>query len=129
MSHSTNNRESEEDRVVEALLDLPRRNLESRIHDLQSEIRQRLQIKGSALSVLGTSRLRIQDRVFRLRYAGLVSQGSQLRQELVKEVSHLEQQIISETINCFRDLSVLKERLQKAREDLAFEEEKARLLS
>jgi len=113
---------------VEALLGLPARNLESRIKQLEAEIKQRRQISQDTLSVLGTQKLRLDDRLFRLRYLATPSDPLMLERTLGWQNLQLDQSIGNEAMVCFRDIDRLKERLQEAREELAFEKQKLALL-
>ncbi|MCP4603474.1 MAG: hypothetical protein GY847_23640 [Proteobacteria bacterium] len=113
---------------VEALLGLPARNLESRIKQLEGEIKQRRQISQDTLLVLGTQKLRLEDRLFRLRYSATPGDPFALDRTLGQQSARLDESVQNERTDCFRDVIRLRERLQEAREELAFEKQKHVLL-
>lgn len=119
---------SEKPDQVEALLDLPARNLESRLKQLEAEIKQRQQISQDTLSVLGTQKLRLDDRLFRLRYSASPGDPTGLDRTLSQQRVRLDESVQSERVACFRDTVRLKEQMQEAREDLAVENQKRELL-
>lgn len=120
--------EEKPDDIVEGLIRLPIRNLESRISELEHEIGLREHLSEELLLEFGTNRLRLEDRKYRLRYVGLVSVGSKEKQHVEKELQQLDKNESSEKIGCFRDVSTLRQRLQEAREALETNKEKARLV-
>jgi len=121
-------KESEEDDVVDTLLKLPAKNLESRLRQLESDVRQRHDLRNHALSTLGTHKLQLKDQSFRLRYASLSNTGFQTSQDCLREIIRLDQSIISEMISCFQDVLRLKENIQEAQEELELEKQKLLLI-
>ena len=122
------NRNQEEDDIVEALLRLPTKNLETRIKELEKEVQTRQKLSQEALLVMGTRQLNLEERVWHLRYAMLESAGSRTRDELNKQIQNLEAWKLNEMIACFRDLSGLRERLQQSREELEKARQKLKLV-
>lgn len=120
--------QSETPDQVESLLGLPAVNLESRIKQLEAEIKQRHQISQDTLSVLGTQKLRLDDQLFRQRYLATAGDPLVLERTLGWQKLQLDQSIGNEVVMCFGDIGRLKERLQEAREELAFEKQKLALL-
>lgn len=107
--------------VVEGLIRQPRKNLESRIMQLEKEIQERLRLRDCALSALGSQRLRLESDLRRSHYSLWGGQGQQIGARLKHEIVGLEEQIIQERSNCFRDLTALRERLQLAEEEVELE--------
>ena len=120
--------EAQEDDIVETLLRLPTKNLESRIKQFESEVKERQQFRNNALSTLGTHKLRLEDQLQRLRYFLSPGQGLQINQGFLTEIIRLEGNIIDEVIACFRDVSRLREKLQEAREELEASRQKLKLI-
>lgn len=113
---------------IEVLLGLPAKNLESRIKQFEAEIKQRYQLSWDVLSEFGTQKLRLNDRLSSLRYAATPSDPFVLDRTLGQQRLRLDESIQNERIASFRDVIRLKEQLQEAREELAFEKEKHALL-
>ena len=122
-------KEDEVDEIVDTLLDLPVKNLEQRIQDLETEITMRAIIRNGALSSMGTHKLRLEENVRQMHYRSAVN-GSALsrRTALEQEMARTEFRKLDEWLSYFRDASRLRERLQDAREELALEREKRRLV-
>ena len=114
--------------IVEALVQLPVKNLESRIHELDSEINRREHLSEELLLGFGTTRLQREDRRWHLRYAGELSAGSREKQHVERELEQLRIRQSSEKLDCFRDVSNLRHRLQEAREMLELNKEKVSLI-
>lgn len=116
-----------EDEQIERILRLPARNLESRIAELESAVRERQQISWDALSGLGTERLRLEERLHRMRYAGLAGGISQAEVTMKRNQVSLDQTVIQELVNCFNDVQRLKDQLRQAKEELQLEKQKFNL--
>ena len=125
----SNEKEDEVDEIVDTLLDLPVKNLEQRIKDLGTEITMRTIIRNGALSSMGTHQLRLEESLRQMHYRSAVN-GSALsrRTALEQEMARTEFRKLEEWLSYFRDASRLRERLQEAKEDLALEREKRRLV-
>lgn len=121
--NNTNN--TEYDELIDGLLDLPVNNLESRIQELEKELKIRKVILNEALSSLGTHQLRLEDKINRQKYMlGLEANKT----NLLKEIARTEIRKADELISYFRDVFQLKERLQAAKEELAKERKKQKLV-
>ena len=122
-------KEDEVDEIVDTLLDLPVKNLEQRIKDLGTEITMRAIIRNGALSSMGTHQLRLEEGLRQMHYRSAVN-GSALsrRTALEQEMARTEFRKLDEWLLYFGDVSRLRERLQEAKEDLALESEKRRLV-
>lgn len=118
----------EEDEIINALIRLPTRNLESRIRDLLNEIRTRQQLRDRALSTFGTRRLQLKERMRQLYYAEALTTGANMLRHCEMQILRLEELIINEMIACFKDVLQLKEKLVEAREELAIDKAKLMLM-
>lgn len=118
----------EDEEIVETLLRLPAHNLETRIAELESQLNQRQSIQDQILSTLGTLRLRVEDRIWRFRYAFLLPHGPQSLESARQQLLHLESLLASEKRNSFLDTLRLREQLQEAREELSLAQERLLLL-
>ena len=99
--------------VLDALFRLPVSNLESRVLDLEDELRSRLALRNKSLSALGTHRLALEDAMFRMRYAPEV-----MRAAIRGQILNVEALKWAELRSAFRDTLKVRERLQDAREAL-----------
>ncbi|MEW5859034.1 MAG: hypothetical protein AB1861_16885 [Cyanobacteriota bacterium] len=122
-------RQKGEKDLVETLLRLPKRNLESRIKELQKEIQERKKLRDESLSRLLTSQSRLKSLQTRAAYMGSMSESLKRQVDLLSNLGTLDRDISHEETGAFRDLSKLKAELQLAHEELAMEKEKLALLS
>lgn len=129
MAGNHTRRKNEEKDLVSALLRLPKKNLESRIRELQTEIQERKKLKDESLSRLFTSRSRLKSLQRRAAYVGSVSEALKRQVDLVGNLGTVERDISLEEAGAFRDLSRLRAELQLAHEELAMETEKLALIS
>ena len=122
-------KEDEVDEIVDTLLDLPVKNLEQRIKDVETEIAMRRVLLNGALSSLGTHQLRLEERIRQMQYRSTMN-GSALARKttLEQEMARTEFRKLDEWLSYFRDMSTLREKLQAAREELVLEREKRRLV-
>lgn len=118
----------EDEEIVETLLRLPAHNLESRIAEVELQIQRRQSIQDQTLSTLGTLRLQVEYRIWRLRYAFLLPHGPQSLESARQQLLQLESLVASEHRNGFLDTLKLREQLQEAREELALASERLKLL-
>ena len=109
--------------MIGELLELGRLNLESRIKGLETDIEARQQISDQALSALLTHKAQLKDQ----ERQALYRRGFGENQDFTKQISRLEESVISEMTSCFGDISRLREKLRDAQEQLAVEEQKLRL--
>ncbi len=121
-------KEAETKDIVDTLLGLPVRNLESRIKHLECDIQERQKIKNAALSTFGTHKLRLQEQIIQLRYVGMMGDAFVVKRDFQKQVTNLEEDAINEITGCFRDVLELKDKLQKAKEELELENLKLELI-
>ena len=122
-------KEDEVDEIVDTLLDLPVKNLEQRIKDVETEIAMRAIIRNGALSSMGTHQLRLEENLRQMQYRSAMN-GSALARKttLEQEMARTEFRKLDEWLSYFRDMSTLREKLQAAREELVLEREKRRLV-
>ena len=128
MVQDGNKSDREFDDIVAALLRLPVSNLEDRIRYLEQEINYRSILKDDILTNLNSSRIRLQEELWRLRYIPVFNPAFNHISHIKREIALLEAGRINEWMTCFRDVSRLNERLQQAREELNMEKEKRRLI-
>ena len=125
----SNEKEDEVDEIVDTLLDLPVKNLEQRIKDVETEIAMRRVLLNGALSSLGTHQLRLEERIRQMQYRSTMNGSAQARKTtLEQEMARTEFMKIDERISFFKDMSKSREKLQAAREELVLEREKRRLV-
>lgn len=122
-------KEDEVDEIVETLLDLPVKNLEQRIKDVETEVAMRAIIRNGVLSSMGTHQLRLEENLRQMQYRSAIN-GSALARKttLEQEMARTEFRKLDEWLSYFRDMSTLREKLQAAREELVLEREKRRLV-
>ncbi|MCH8837982.1 MAG: hypothetical protein IIA60_09325 [Candidatus Marinimicrobia bacterium] len=122
-------KEDEVDEIVETLLDLPVKNLEQRIKDVETEIAMRAIIRNGALSSMGTHQLRLEENLRQMQYRSAINGSAMARKTtLEQEMARTEFRKLDEWLSYFRDMSTLREKLQAAREELVLEREKRRLV-
>jgi hypothetical protein len=129
MADANTRKTKEEKDLVGALLRLPKKNLESRIREIQKEIHEREKLRDVGLSRLFTSRSRIKSLQRRAAYVGSASETLHRQLEVLGSLGSVERDISREETNSFQDLSRLKAELQQAQEELAMEAEKLTLIS
>ena len=113
----------EMDEIVDTIIELPAKNLEKRIKEIEAEIWMRRNILNEALTGLGTRGLQLEEKIWQMRYSGI-----NINVLLEKELAGTEIRKTDECISYFRDVSRLKEKLQDAREELELEKEKRKLV-
>lgn len=111
------------DEIIDTLIGIPAKNLENKIKELEAEINMRRNVLNEALTGLGTRGLQLEEKIWQMRYSGI-----NINVLLEKELSRTEIRKTDELISYFRDVSRLKEKLQDAREELALEKEKRKLV-
>jgi len=110
--------------IIGDLIRLPKRNLEAKIRQLETDIRTRQKINDKSLTSLSTHQLQLKDRLWQQRYISDIT-GLTIRNQISSKIIQLEEDIQREIIGCFGDISELKEKLQEASEE--FENEKVKL--
>ena len=120
--------EDEVDEIIKSLVGLPSQNLEKRIQELEQELDSRKTMLDNALSMLGTHQLRLEDKISRLKYASIQGLDLSRKANLEKENLKTEIRKLDEWNLYFRDVSNLRDKLREAREELAMEREKEKLV-
>lgn len=115
--------------LLDALLRLPVRNLESRIRLLEDQSTTRQQLSNEALSALATRQEQLQDQLHQLRYIQVFQPAFSARQNFQNQIMKLEEQKFTEIITCFRDLSLLAEKRLEAESELELDTQKLGLVS
>ena len=126
--YSNRKGEDEVDEIVETLLDQPVGNLEERVKLIETELGMRQVIFKSTMDGLGTRRIRLNDNLDKLWYSSVLGLDSGRRAALEQELFRTQNNEMDEWLAYFKDASKLREGLQEAKEDLALEREKRRLV-
>ena len=117
-----------EDELIQSLLRQPRENLESRIRELEAEIKERQNLNELALSSIGAQKGRLEDHLHRLRYVSVFSDTFIVNREFMRQLLQLEENAIREMTDCFWDVSQLRQKRQLAQEELALERQRLGLM-
>ena len=128
-SRKQHNSTSENKDLIEGLLQLPSKNLESRIKAIETEIDERHKMRNHVLTKLQTHKTQLKDHKERLKYVSLSGQSSEILQRVVGDLLKIDNSMAIELKECFRDISRLKERLQDAREEFEIEKKKLAMIS
>ncbi len=128
MKEYINQSKKEENDIVIDLIRLPSVNLEKRVKLFESEIQSRKRMSDTILSTLETKKARIEDQISRLQYSGTIGDSFIVKRDFQKQVNNFEKDIINELTGRFRDLFMLKEKLQETKEELEVERQKMHLL-
>ena len=118
-----------DDELVEALLKLPSKNLETRITAIESEIDERQNMRNHVLTKLQTHKAQLKGHKERLKYVSLSGQSPEVLQRVASDLLKIDNSMAIELKDCFRDISRLKERLQEAREEFEIEKKKLAMIS
>jgi len=116
-------KDKEIDEIIDTLIEIPAKNLENKINELEKEINMRRNILNEALSNLGTKKLQLEGKIWQMRYSGI-----NINVLLEKELARTEIRETDEWISYFRDVSRLKEKLQDAKEEFELEKKKRKLV-
>jgi hypothetical protein len=127
MVQERDEKDKEFDNIVDTLLELPIKNLFSRIYELENEIHFRQSLRDNALTKLSTHQLRLKEKLRQLRYASSDTALSR-KMSFEFEIIKLESQKINERLTYFRDITGLQERIQQAKEELAIKQNNKRLI-
>ncbi len=128
MKEYTNQSKKEETDSITDLIRLPSINLEKRVKLFESEIQSRKRMSDSILSTLETKKARIQDQINGLQYSGTIGDSFIVKRDFQKQVNNFEIDIVNELTGRFRDVFMIKEKLQEAKEELEVERQKMQLL-
>jgi hypothetical protein len=119
---------AEKSDILDILIGLPQKNLESRIKQLEQEIYARKELSDEALLKFGNHQLRLEEIIRQLRYVSPFNQAFSVKKDFQLQLQILENHKINEIIGCFKDVSLLQERLQNAREELELEKQRQELI-
>jgi hypothetical protein len=128
MTNHTRKENPVEDSIVETLLRLPAKNLETRIRQLEDEIRDRKRLRDEFLSTMGTQQLSLEERAWQLRYSGFTDRGLEHLGAIESEIRRLGQMKVTEQIFSLRDVALIREKLMTAQEELEQELVKLQLV-
>lgn len=113
---------------LQRLLVIPIENLEHRIQELESEIKERREIKKALISELEHQRRGLEDAINQLEFDKFNPIFLSRKTTLQSQMLNVEQNKFHEEISCFRDVIMLKEKLRFAEEELRKQKEKSKLL-
>ena len=114
--------------IVDTLLRLASKNLESRIKTLEEEIPNRERLRDELLGIIGTQHLKLEEKVWHMRYARPNNGLWEKLKEHELELRRLEQLKIREEITSAEDISIMREKLQKTQEEFETEGMKLKLI-
>ena len=121
-------REDEVDEIVDTLLDLPVKNLEAKVKQLEDEMEMRRVIFRGTLDNLGTRRIRLEENIERLWYSAVLGLDSGRRSAMEQRLIQTQNKEIDEWLAYFKDMNQLQGSFQEAKQELALEREKRRLV-
>jgi len=126
-TYSNGSKNSEKD-ILDILISLPSKNLESKIALLEEGINKRCQKNNEILSSLFTEKSRLQDQIHRLRYIEPLSFRINIRQDFLRIKERISSRIAEEGLSSLKDLLELNERLLDLKGELELARFKARLI-
>lgn len=129
MTNHTRKENPVEDNIIGTLLRLPAKNLETRIRQLEDEIRDRKRLRDEFLSTIGSQILGLEQRAWQSRYSGFTDRGLEHLRAIESEIRRLGQMKVTEQIFSLRDVAQIQERLQIARDEFEQELMKLRLIN
>jgi len=121
-------KEARKSDLVDELLELPKKNLEARIRQLEQDIKTRLVLNEEVLSRIGTSQLGLQGQLWQLRYVSPFLHAFRANRDFQAQLQRLDSLKINEELSCFKDMHDLKVQLQSASEELETAKRKLRLV-
>ena len=117
-----------EDDILESLLKLTKNSLENKVAELKGQITKRQKLHNNILSNLATSKLNIEERLFRVRYTSMFNEAFMVNRDFLRQINRIDELISNEILNHFQDTLNLKLKLQNALEELDQEKQKHKLL-
>ncbi|MFX1478240.1 MAG: hypothetical protein ACFFCI_08910 [Promethearchaeota archaeon] len=117
-----------EDDVLESLLKLSKNSLENKVAELKGQITKRQKLHNKILSNLATSKLNIEEKLFRVRYTSMFNEAFMVNRDFIRQINRIDELISNEILNHFQDTLNLKLKLQDALEELDQEKQKHKLL-
>lgn len=101
--------------TLKHLLSIPRKNLESRIQQLENSINSRQMLNDLILSTFCTKRIQLKEQIERSHYS---IDLFNTRNKISSELSHIEELITREKTNSLHEIHTLHEKIQLAKEEL-----------
>lgn len=117
-----------ENDLLKSLLSSAKDSLEQKVNELSNEIKNRQALNHQILSTLGTAKMQLEDKLWRLRYSSMFNEAFAVNRDFMRQLMRIEEQITNEFTSCFQDSLKLKLRLQEIREELELEKQKFKLL-
>ena len=114
--------------LLDVLIGLPKKNLENRIRQLEQEVSTRKELSVEALLKFGSHQTNLKEKLRQLRYVSPFENGFSVAKDFQVQLQILELHRINEMLGCFKDVSLLQERLQSAREKLELERQRHKLI-
>ena len=118
----------QEDKTLDRLLKLPLENLETRIKEIEKEVKERIEIKERILVDLEHERKRFEEKRNEINFNKFNGNFLSRRTVLEIQMLNIEKAKQQEKVSCFRDLQKLKQELRFAKEELKREREKSKLI-
>jgi len=114
------------DNVVDSIIKLPIKNLEERIRSIKVNIKDRQRIFDNSISVLREREIELESHLWKMRYC----LGNEFARKLgvESELARIKNMQINDILLHFNDQVKLMEKLRLAREELAMEKEKKKLV-
>lgn len=128
MKNHDQKKEVEEEDIVEKLFNLQVKNLEEHVKELDGKIEERLGLSNRVLNSLGNKALTFQNNIKQLRYNVFPDRAQNLISHFEVELAKIGVQKNKEWLDCFRDVSMLREKLQELTKELKKERLKLKLL-
>lgn len=117
-----------EDKTLSRLLRIPVENLETRIKEIEKEIKERIRIKERNIADLEHERRRFEKKTNELNFNKFNSHFQSRRTTLEIQMLGIEKAKQEEAVSCFRDLQSLRQELRTAKEEVKREREKSKLI-
>lgn len=122
------NLDFKEDKTLDRLLRIPLENLETRIQEIEKEVKERIMIKERILADLEHERKRFETKNNELNFNKFNGNFLSRRTTLEIQMLNIEKAKQQEEVSCFRDLQRLRQELRFAKEELKREREKSKLI-
>ncbi len=113
--------------IVNDLIRLPKKNLEARINQLETDIIGRQKISNSIITSLSTHQIQLKDRLRRQQYFPLIN-GHNIRNQTTSKIIQIEEDILREIVANFKDITELRKELLYAKDEISLLKQKLKIL-
>jgi hypothetical protein len=127
MDYKRNIQKGNKEDVLSSIIELPIKNLETRVRELEEELQQRRELSKKIQKRLDRERMGLEMELPPQTYS-LKDIIQPRRTAIERELVSIERDIIREDVSCFRDLMSIRQELRKAKEQLVKERQKRELL-